>query len=550
MTRASKKGDPRPPINIIQACDNPQVFGPWFKDRETWSAWFGFLKVVFGLPLNAADLVIFQKCTGRLEPAADGYLEATLIIGRRGGKSLVLALIAAFLAAFYDWSPYLTGGERGTIMVVAADRKQARAIFRYLKEMLSIPLLAGLIERETQESVDLSNGITVEILAANFKTVRSYTLVGGLLDELAFWPTDEGMANPDSEIIGAIRPAMATIPKAMLLKASSPYAKRGELWEDFRLYFGQDSKVLVWKADTRTMNPTVPESFIADAIERDPANAAAEYGGDFRSDIESFISREAVDAVVVPGRHELPRTEGVGYVAFIDPSGGSADAMTLGIAHTEGDRIILDCVRERRPPFSPDDVAQEFAATIKSYGIATARGDRYAGLWPRERLAAHGVEYHTADKTKSDIYQALLPIINSSRVELLDHPRLISQLCSLERRTARGGRDSIDHAVAAHDDLINAAAGAIVYAAARVAQKIPMAPPTIITRNGEISVSAIIGHIVQKGETQFSEHEFAGAVMEAAKLQKEDGESDAQAFSRLFESNVELRKAYTICRGY
>ena len=63
-------------------------------------------------------------------------------------------------------------------------------------------------------------------------------------------------------------------------------------------------------------------------------------------------------------------------------------------------------------------------------------------------------------------------------------------------------------------------------------------------------LSAIIGHIVQKGETQFSEHEFAGAVLEAAKLQKRDGESDAQAFGRLFESNAELRKAYAICRGY
>jgi hypothetical protein len=254
----SKRAEPKPPLNIIQACEDEDIFAPWFKDRETWAAWFAFLKVMFGLQIDDAELATFQKCTARSAPAPGGYLEATLVIGRRGGKSLVLALIAAFLAAFYDWSPYLTGGERGTIMVVAADRKQARAIFRYLKEMLSIPLLAGMIERETADSVDLSNNITVEIMAANFKTIRSYTLVAGLADELAFWPTDEGLANPDSEIIGAIRPAMATIPKAMLLKASSPYAKRGELWEDHKRYFGQDTaKTLVWQAETRAMNPTV-----------------------------------------------------------------------------------------------------------------------------------------------------------------------------------------------------------------------------------------------------------------------------------------------------
>jgi len=50
---------------------------------------------------------------------------------------------------------------------------------------------------------------------------------------------------------------------------------------------------------------------------------------------------------------------------------------------------------------------------------------------------------------------------------LLDVPRLASQLCGLERRTARGGKDSIDHGPGAHDDLANAAAGALLLAAAR-----------------------------------------------------------------------------------
>jgi hypothetical protein len=57
-----------------------------------------------------------------------------------------------------------------------------------------------------------------------------------------------------------------------------------------------------------------------------------------------------------------------------------------------------------------------------------------------------------------------LPLLNSGRVELLDHPRLIAQLCQLERRTARSGKDSIDHPRGAHDDCANAVAGTIVKA--------------------------------------------------------------------------------------
>jgi hypothetical protein len=46
---------------------------------------------------------------------------------------------------------------------------------------------------------------------------------------------------------------------------------------------------------------------------------------------------------------------------------------------------------------------------------------------------------------------------------LLDNPRLLTQIMNLERRTARGGRDSIDHAPGSHDDLANAVAGALVH---------------------------------------------------------------------------------------
>lgn len=62
---------------------------------------------------------------------------------------------------------------------------------------------------------------------------------------------------------------------------------------------------------------------------------------------------------------------------------------------------------------------------------------------------------------KSDLYRELLPSILSQHVELLDHPRCLVQLCSLERRTARGGKDSIDHPPGGHDDLVNVIAGVV-----------------------------------------------------------------------------------------
>jgi hypothetical protein len=211
------------------------------------------------------------------------------------------------------------------------------------------------------------------------------------------------------------------------------------------------------------MNPSVRQSVVDEATERDPASAAAEYLAQFRSDVEGFVSREAVLACVESGVLERPRIAGARYFAFADPSGGSADSFTVAVAHREGtDGAILDAVRERVPPFDPSEVVAEYAALLKSYGISQVGGDRYAGEWPREAFRRHGVNYESASRSKSELYRDLLPLLNSRRADLLDHPKLINQLIGLERRTARGGRDSVDHAPGAHDDLANAVAGALV----------------------------------------------------------------------------------------
>jgi len=153
-----------------------------------------------------------------------------------------------------------------------------------------------------------------------------------------------------------------------------------------------------------------------------------------------------------------------GYVAFVDPSGGSSDSMTLAIAHKEGQIEILDLIRERKPPFSPEAVVEEFASTILKYRCQKVYGDRYGGNWPSEQFMKAGVHLEPSEKTKSDIYLDLLPLINSKAVRLLDHERMMLQLVGLERTTKAGGRDRIDHPRGVHDDIANAAAGALVFA--------------------------------------------------------------------------------------
>ena len=97
------------------------------------------------------------------------------------------------------------------------------------------------------------------------------------------------------------------------------------------------------------------------------------------------------------------------YRAFTDPSGGSDDSFALAISHKSKDRIIIDAIREARPPFSPDAVVDDFAALLKSYRVSRVTGDRYAGEFPRELFRKHGIAYDLAKQTKSELFRDLLP---------------------------------------------------------------------------------------------------------------------------------------------
>lgn len=128
---------------------------------------------------------------------------------------------------------------------------------------------------------------------------------------------------------------------------------------------------------------------------------------------------------------------------------------------------MLDLVRERKPPFAPSETTAEFCNELKRYGVGCVVGDRYAAEWVSEQFRLQNIAYRTADKSKSDIYDELIPLINSGGAELLDHQKLLAQLGNLERRTARGGRSSIDHPPGGRDDVANAVAGVIVHVSKR-----------------------------------------------------------------------------------
>jgi hypothetical protein len=228
-------------------------FGRHFEPLKSWLSWMVVWRSLFGLELSDDERALFQRCTGRTEPFPGIITEAWFLCGRRSGKSRFLAFLAVVLACFRDYTQFRAPGERIVIMVLAVDRDQAGVIFAYARALLTeTPMLKGLLERETNETLELKNGVSIEVHVSNYRSVRGRTVAAALCDEICFWKSEESR-NPGAAVLAALRPSLATIPDALLICASSTYDRAGVAYETFERHHGKnESPILVWRADTVT----------------------------------------------------------------------------------------------------------------------------------------------------------------------------------------------------------------------------------------------------------------------------------------------------------
>jgi hypothetical protein len=414
--------------------------------------------------MTEADTAFFKSVAGdRLAPT-EAVREFWAVVGRRGGKDSVASAIAAFVAATFTGQDKLRPGECALVMCLAVDREQAKVILNYIRSYFTdIPLLKGMLTRETAVGFELSNSADIQILTGNFRSVRGRAVLLAILDEVAFL-RDENSAAPDMELYKAIVPGTATL-DGMIIGISSPYRKAGLLFKKHRKHFGQNDDVLVIQAATRVLNPLIPQEMIDRELADDPAGSRAEYLAEFRDDIGGWLAVETIEAAIDRGVTVRPPATAVHkYRSGCDPSGGAKDSFTAAVAHDEHGAAVLDCLIEIKPPFNPAEAVAQVAAMLRAYGLTETTGDRYAAEWVVSAFAANGITYRHSERDRSAIYSDALPLFTSGRARILDHQKLVSQFAQLERKISPMGKDRIDHGQGGHDDLCNSAALAMVLA--------------------------------------------------------------------------------------
>jgi hypothetical protein len=141
---------------------------------------------------------------------------------------------------------------------------------------------------------------------------------------------------------------------------------------------------------------------------------------------------------------------------------------------------------------------RRIASLFKQYRVNRIRGDRYAGEWPAEAFAHHQIRYEPAEHTRAEIYLEVIPMFTAARVRLLDHRKCIDQFAGLRRKVQPGGREQIDHAPNAHDDVSNAAAGVMTLCVARK-QPMQIAPEVLYRSQFPASMQGMFSRPTDRG---------------------------------------------------
>lgn len=443
---------------------DPALLGRTF-GGPTFAAWRAVAKMLDAAPLDEAEQLLWRVITGRTDAPTEAFSEAYLIKPRRAGGTLFAAAMGLH-AALQDYRERLGPGELATVAMIASDRRQARQLTNYVKGLIAdSPIIAAEVQAETVETITFAHRVQLEVHTTSFRSTRGYSYAAVILDELAYF-RDDFSANPDVELVRAVRPGLANL-HGRLLGLSSPHSRRGHLFSMYQAHFGKASDVLVIAAGHAQLNPTIDPKVVERAMAEDPEAARSEWYGEFRSDVSQWLPDELIDAAL-PGRFK--RGSPLASVAFVDMSGGRHDASTLAIAHSEilDSRlvVILDRLEVVDSPHEPAAAVEQFCEALKPYGISRVVGDRYSAQWVVNAFGERGIRYDSSELDKSAIYCEVLPLFSERRVELIAEKRLMTELGLLERRPRAGGRgDSVDHPPRGHDDAANACCGALWLAA-------------------------------------------------------------------------------------
>jgi hypothetical protein len=384
--------------SIVDFVSDPQLLG-----LSTTPAQRVVLKTRTGEPLVGEERDLWPVMTGLGLEHYHSRKSITLVAGARSGKgSRICAPLALHESIFGEWQAKLTKGERGVCAVFAQGQREAGTLYSYVKGQLAeSPLLRSqLADDPLKTELVLTNGARILTYPCTARSARGSSIFAGILDEAA-WYRVEGGQDADAEVRTSVRRGMLGFDNPLMVTASTPFAKAGIVWDDFRQLFGvYHPDAVCFHGPTTLFNSTITAERLEVERRLDPSRFAREYLAEFSEDVDTFLPRAWIDAAIAEGVHERTPVEGRRSFAAIDPSGAGADAFSLVLVTVEGvgdERRVVQTVSRawqssRSSTVDLAGVVQQAAEILRAHGCREAVSDSFAAGWVSQAFAKAGIK--------------------------------------------------------------------------------------------------------------------------------------------------------------
>ena len=392
------------------------------------------MKTVTEFAKEVLDIDLYPRQAEALEAMAAHQL-VTLACGRRGGKSLLAAIWGVYDASIRNLRKHQRKGETRYVLLVAASLTQARALFRTVRDMFQAPMLKPLIAGETQDELQLSNGVILKVMPCSERTTRGLAASTVLFEEIASYQDTAGHQSGEA-VYRALAPSVAQFKgEGRVICLSSPRGQRGVFYRLFQMAEQRDDGYAL-HAPTWELNPAIDRAFLERERDRDPELFEQEYSASFTAIGGSFISSSKLEEATRPFPEHVH-----GYrVLALDPAFSQDDfGFAIACIPTHDDSLVyLEHVEAlRRPGFNQ---AMGHAARLaRDWGVHKVVTDQAAQAAVVEELAKCGVSCvkvpwtgrSNSRRSKPHRYGRVKTLLTQGRLLLVDNAELRSELVEI-----------------------------------------------------------------------------------------------------------------------
>jgi hypothetical protein len=431
---------------------------PWEPPSGPQEPIVAFSRDVLGLPLWPSQAALLSELYG------DGIRTGILRLGRRSGKGRMASVVATYEATVNAaaHTAAVPPGELVAVVVVANSQKQARIIHRFIRAYFNRPALSHLVVRDTEDEIELANGMVIVTMPCSARSARGYALAVVVFDEAAWFIDSDGSPMSGDELWSALVPGTAQFPAGKVLVLSTPRWSVGWFAELVaQASSGEFPDMRHWWAPTRVMNPTIALAFLEAERAKDPVSFAREYEARFDAGVGAAFDEQTVRAALRDHADE-PARDGVQYVIAIDAA-YTNDTFAVTLGHRDQAGVVVDrVVGYRGTPREPVNhrlVLDEVAAISKAYNHARVVLDQYASEPVAQGLVERGVpaiRRPWTNELKEEAVSELRQLFYGGNVELPRHPVLLAELIQLEQKPLPSGRIRIAAPPGGHDDYATA----------------------------------------------------------------------------------------------